>query len=224
MRSRAPDCSTVYVVPTRNGGGVLVQAGAAAHISAAMTFRSALMRRLLSTSSLYAVALRLSCVLALPPSIAAAQGLQLTVENIMRGPDLVGTAPSNVRFSADGRYVYFRWRSPGAGGAGAGVGADTTDQDYRAAVSGGSPERLPRSAVDTIAMADGAWSPDRTREVVVLKGDLWLVDRRGAERGPPQKAGGGSQPRGAGGGPPAVFTAGGQAGGGEAGGGRARQA
>src|SRR2546425_8745894 len=182
MRSRAPDCSTVYVVPTRNGGGVLVQAGAAAHISAAMTFRSALMRRLLSTSSLYAVALRLSCVLALPPSIAAAQGLQLTVENIMRGPDLVGTAPSNVRFSADGRYVYCRWRSPGAGGAGAGVGADTTDQDYRAAVSGGSPERLPRSAVDTIAMADGARSPDRTREVVVLKGDLWLVDRRGAKQ------------------------------------------
>jgi len=166
----------------RNGGGVLVQAAAAAHISAAMTFRSALMRRLPSAYSLYVVSLRLSCVLVFAPSITAAQGFQLTVENIMRGPDLVGTAPSNVRFSADGRYVYFRWRSPGAGGAGAGAGADTTDQDYRAAVSGGSPERLPRFAVDTIAMADGAWSPDRTREVVVLKGDLWLVDRRGAKR------------------------------------------
>ena len=131
------------------------------------------MRRRPSTFFLYAVSVRLACGLALAPSVGEAQGFQLSVENIMRGPDLVGTAPSNVRFSADGRYVYFRWRSPGV---------DTTDQDYRAAVSGGSPERLPRFAVDTIAMADGAWSPDRAREVVVLKGDLWLVDRQGAKR------------------------------------------
>src|SRR6266571_443813 len=99
MRSSAPDCCTVYVVPTRNGGGVLVQAAAAAHISAATTFRSAVMRRiafsqhLLSTSSLYVVSLRLACLLALAPSVAVAQGFQLTVENIMRGSDLVGTAP-----------------------------------------------------------------------------------------------------------------------------------
>src|SRR5204863_4983822 len=102
--------------------------------------------------SLYVVSLRLTCGLALAPSVGVAQGFQLTVENIMRGADLVGTAPANVRFSSDGRYVYFRWRSPGT---------DTADQDYRAAVAGGSPERLARFAVDTIPMADGTWSPDR---------------------------------------------------------------
>src|SRR5438034_1285927 len=171
--SSAPDCCTVYVVPTRKGRGVLVQAASAAHISAPTILRSAVMRRLPSTYSLYVVSLRLTCGLALAPSVGVAQGFQLTVENIMRGADLVGTAPANVRFSSDGRYVYFRWRSPGA---------DTADQDYRAAVAGGSPERLARFAVDTIPMADGTWSPDRTREVVVLKGDLWLVDRRGAKR------------------------------------------
>src|SRR5213593_966331 len=170
--SSAPDCCTVYVVPNRNGRGALVQAASAAHICAAIRHRSLYMRRP-STSFLYVVPLRLSLFFALAPSAAAAQGFQLTVENIMRGADLVGTAPSNVRFSADGRYVYFRWRSPGA---------DTADQDYRAAVTGGNPERLARFALDTIAMADGAWSPDRTREVVVLKGDLWLVDRRGVKR------------------------------------------
>jgi len=85
------------------------------------------------------------------PAVASAQAFPLTVESIMRGPDLVGTAPSNVRFSADGRYVYFTWRSPGV---------DTLDRDYRVSVAGASPapERLPRFAVDTIAMADGAWS------------------------------------------------------------------
>ena len=106
---------------------------------------------------------------------AAAQGFSLTVENIMRGPDLVGTAPSNVRFSADGRHVYFVWRSPGT---------DTLDQDYRVAVAGGAggtPELLPRNAVDTIAMAVGPWSPDLTRRLVVLKGDLYVADRAGAK-------------------------------------------
>src|SRR5437773_2703960 len=112
-----------------------------------------------------------------PPGRASAQGFPLTVESIMRGPDVVGTAPSNVRFSADGRYVYFAWRSPGV---------DTLDQDYRVAVAGApqASERLPRFAVDTIAMATGgsAWSPDLRREVVVLKGDVWLVERTGAKR------------------------------------------
>src|SRR5256712_3789101 len=107
------------------------------------------------------------------PAALGAQGQRLTVETIMRGPDFAGTAPSEVRFSCDGKYVYFRWR---------GAGVDTLDQDYRAAVRGGAPERLPRFAVDTIAMDDGAWSPDNKREVVVLKGDLYLVDRSGAKR------------------------------------------
>ena len=73
------------------------------------------------------------CALLVLPTPALSQGsgspAALTVEGIMRGTDLVGTAPSTVRFSADGRAVYFRWRNPGA---------DTLDQDYRAAVAGGA--------------------------------------------------------------------------------------
>ena len=99
---------------------------------------------------------------------AVAQGFKLTVENIMRGPELYGTPPTMVRFSADGRHVYFRWRAPGA---------DTLDQDYRVAVAGGSPERLPRNAVDTIAMDAGAWDSTGRRLLTVLKGDLYLVER-----------------------------------------------
>src|SRR5439155_979588 len=111
----------------------------AAHISAACSHRRVSMRRL-----------ALVLLAALIPAIVPAQGFQLTVENIMRGADLVGTAPANVRFSADGRYVYFRWRSPGA---------DTADQDYRAAVAGWSPERIARCVYVTCPMADGTWSP-----------------------------------------------------------------
>jgi hypothetical protein len=53
----------------------------------------------------------LGCML-LCPSAALAQEFQLTVQSIMRRPDLYGTAPSNVRYSADANYLYFRWRAP----------------------------------------------------------------------------------------------------------------
>src|SRR5438876_1140638 len=159
----APDCSTVCGVPSRSGRSPVVHVASAAHISPAPSPRSLPMRRSVVVLTLLSV-----------PAIVVGQGFRLTVESIMRGPDLVGTAPSNVRFSADGRYVYFAWRSPGV---------DTLDRDYRVAVAGAaSPERLPRNTVDTIAMADGAWSPDLRREVVVLKGDVWLVERTGAKR------------------------------------------
>lgn len=95
--------------------------------------------------------LTLTFPLLLLPYAAAAQGFQLTVENIMRGPALVGTAPTNVEFGADGRFVYFRWRAPTV---------DTLDQDYRVNVAGAPHlERLPRNAIDTIARANGVWSP-----------------------------------------------------------------
>lgn len=110
--------------------------------------------------------------LAVASAAASAQEFQLTVPSIMRGPDLYGTSPSDVRFSADGRYVYFSWRSPGV---------DTLEQDYRVLVAGGEPERLPLHAVDTIPMT-GVWSPDLKSQLVVLKGDLWVVDRTGAKR------------------------------------------
>ena len=112
--------------------------------------------------------------LSLFPFAAAAQAPSLTVESIMRGPDLVGTAPFNVQFGADGRHVYFRWRQPGV---------DTLDQDYRVTVAPPQRiERLPRNAVDTIPVANGVWSPDRRLQVVVLKGDLWLLEQTGARR------------------------------------------
>ena len=108
---------------------------------------------------------------AAPP--LAPQTLELTVGNIMRGPELVGRSPSDIRFTADGRFILFRWQAPGI---------DTAAADYRVPADGGTPERLPRDAVDTIATAEGEWSPDLERLAVVLKGDLYVVDRRGVKR------------------------------------------
>ena len=122
-----------------------------------------MIRRILIASVLFVVSV---------VSVVSAQSFDLSVDNVMRGPELYGTAPSNVRFTTDGRYVLFRWRAPGV---------DTLDQDYRVAVSGGAPERLARGVVDTIATL-GERSPDGRRALLVLKGDLWLVERDGSKR------------------------------------------
>ena len=44
---------------------------------------------------------------------SAASKFQLTVDGIMRGPDLVGWPPTSLRWSADSRNLYFEWRKPG---------------------------------------------------------------------------------------------------------------
>ena len=38
---------------------------------------------------------------------------ELTVDSIMRGPDLVGYPPTGLRWSADSQKLYFEWRKPG---------------------------------------------------------------------------------------------------------------
>jgi len=35
---------------------------------------------------------------------------ELTIDSIMKGPDLVGTSPSSVMWSTDGKNLYFRWK------------------------------------------------------------------------------------------------------------------
>src|SRR5271168_3195973 len=39
-----------------------------------------------------------------------ANKFSLTLDNIMRGPGLVGYEPSDVRWSGDGERVYFQWK------------------------------------------------------------------------------------------------------------------
>ena len=112
----------------------------------------------------------------------APRAFDLSVDNIMRGPDLFGTAPSRVTFSDDSRWVYFRWKKPGV---------DTAEAAYRIAVPGGEPERLDSLAADTLYPAPGEWSLDRRLKVYAHRGTVYLWDAaRGTRRPVIQTPGG----------------------------------
>jgi dipeptidyl aminopeptidase/acylaminoacyl peptidase len=125
-----------------------------------------------------AAACALAAALFAAPSQAqtTASGFDLSVRNIMRGPGLVGRSPEDVRFSADGRWVYFRWRAPES--------ADTMTHVYRVPVEGGTPELLPDSVADRAipGQGDGGWDRARTRRAIERLGDVYVVDTGGGDR------------------------------------------
>lgn len=118
--------------------------------------------------------------LALTASIASAQtpAFDLTVPNIMRGPELYGREPDNVRWTADGQWVYFRWVAPGAAW-------NETQKPYRVAPrAGATPELVTDAHMDSVApmLARGPKSRDGRVRVVAAGGDIWvhnLVQDRG---------------------------------------------
>jgi dipeptidyl aminopeptidase/acylaminoacyl peptidase len=114
---------------------------------------------------------------------APAQEFQLTVDNIMRGPELVGRAPQGLRgggfggggfsWSPDAKYLWFRWQQPGV---------DTSLVVYRLSPAGGAPERFEKADADTILAGSAEWSPDRSRAVFQIRGDLVLWTAKGVRR------------------------------------------
>ena len=100
-------------------------------------------------------------------------GFELTVENIMRGPEHVGEGPSFVRWTDDSRFLYFRWK-PG--------GRDWHEPTslWRVPASGGEPVELSDAAADSVAplLANGEVSQDQRWRAVSSGGDLYLIDRR----------------------------------------------
>jgi dipeptidyl aminopeptidase/acylaminoacyl peptidase len=96
----------------------------------------------------------------------------LTVDSIMRGPDLVGYAPDALRWSADSQTLYFDWRKPGEDEA----------STYRVSRDGGTPTRLTDEQKKDIPPANGRWDKARRRVVFADKGDIVMLDANGARR------------------------------------------
>jgi len=95
-----------------------------------------------------------------------------TIKGIMRGHDLVGRTPSDVRWSADSRWIYFEWNPPGT---------DPREplHSYRVrAETGAVPESLTVVQMDSAGplAATGDLSTDKRMRAVEWNGDIYVVN------------------------------------------------
>jgi len=101
------------------------------------------------------------------PASAAAPGAppaaMLTVDSIMRGPKLVGSAPTNVRWSADSSKIYFSWQKA----------ADDRATTYVANRDGTGLAPFTGTPDTPVA---GRFDGARRRMVVAENGDVAIVD------------------------------------------------
>jgi len=117
-------------------------------------------------------------VIALTLCAAASLGAQQTtpfdfsIKNIMRGPELYGRQPDNVRWSADSKWIYFNWLEPGTDWR------ETPRQFRVRAVPGAKPERVSIRQADTTGarFTDGERSHNGRYTVVEFNGDLYIND------------------------------------------------
>jgi dipeptidyl aminopeptidase/acylaminoacyl peptidase len=126
------------------------------------------------------------------PAQPAAPAFDLSVANIMRGPEHYGWEPQQVRWTADGQWLYFRWVA-------AGSAWDTPMSWYRVRpAAGATPERVDDAHADSIApyIASGPVTRDGRTRAVSANGDLWLIDaRRGSARRLTETVAGEADPR-----------------------------
>ena len=101
---------------------------------------------------------------------------ELTVDSIMRGPDLVGYAPAQVVWSQDGARVYFRWKR-------AGEPRLKEPATYVVAADGTGLRKLTEEEARRQAPpAGGELSKDKKMTVFVEDGDVFIYDHAAAAR------------------------------------------
>jgi dipeptidyl aminopeptidase/acylaminoacyl peptidase len=107
-----------------------------------------------------------------PSPAPAPTRLQLSVDSIMRGPELVGWPPTQLRWSPDSQKLYFSWRKPG----------DTADALYVVGREGGTPRRLSDEEAGNAPPANGRWDHARGRLLATEGGDVIVYDGASATR------------------------------------------
>jgi dienelactone hydrolase len=103
---------------------------------------------------------------------SSAPRFDLTVDSIMRGPDLVGYPPTGLCWAADSQKLYFEWRKPG----------EKEPSTYVVGREGGEPLKLAAYEIKAILSANGRWDKAHRRALLIDGGDIVLVDSANATR------------------------------------------
>ncbi len=93
----------------------------------------------------------------------------LTIDNIMRGPELYGYPPQNVRWSGDNQRIYFQWKQ-------ASDAIDKPPDTWMIPRDSGYPRKLSDDDARTAPPVSGDTTRDRKRTVYVRDGDIFLYD------------------------------------------------
>jgi dipeptidyl aminopeptidase/acylaminoacyl peptidase len=113
--------------------------------------------------------LLVAVLLVLPFSLLAQGRGELTVDHIMRGHGLAGYPPRAVRWSYDGKLVYFDWKQH----------TDPVEETYDTYVVGRDGKGLRKLTEEEAKHAPpsgGDWTRDRKRAVYLRDGDVFLYD------------------------------------------------
>jgi len=93
----------------------------------------------------------------------------LTIDNIMRGPELYGYEPAGVRWSGDGQRLYFQWKQ-------ASDPLLQPDKTYVVGRDGSGLRKLADAEAKLAPPAGGSSTEDKRRTVYSRDGDIWLYD------------------------------------------------
>ena len=97
---------------------------------------------------------------------ATAGRVEMTVDSIMRGPDLVGYPPTNLRWAGDSSKLYFEWRKPG----------EEESSTYFVERSGGEPKKLSKQEAKNAPPSNGRWDKAHKRLLFNEDGDIGIYD------------------------------------------------
>ncbi len=98
-----------------------------------------------------------------------AEKFALTIDNIMRGPALVGYEPAQVRWSFDSRTLYFQWKQ-------ASDKLDAPMDTYAVNRDGSGLRKLTDDEIKLLPPAGGDPSRDRRYTVYTSDGDIHIYD------------------------------------------------
>jgi dipeptidyl aminopeptidase/acylaminoacyl peptidase len=125
---------------------------------------------LIAMNSFVSLLLVFLLVLPAPAQTLTARKLELTVDQMARGPELYGNAPRAVRWSRDGQRVYFQWKRA----------SDPLDKDYDTYVVGRDGSGLLKLSEEDSRLApplNDHETKDHQRVVYTDRGDLFIYDR-----------------------------------------------
>jgi len=107
-----------------------------------------------------------------PAPAQTTKPFDFSIKNIMRGPELYGRQPTDVRWSADSKWIYFTWLEPGTDWR------ETPKQFRVRAVPGSKPERVSIQQVDSSGarFARSERSHNGRFTAVEFNGDLYIND------------------------------------------------